>query len=84
VCQNFWKFRTEFLVFENFAPFIAISWNKKEFRFKADLEIFESTQAEGHSLRDTPKLVWRVYLVADGTRRQVFINLKFLECVSFT
>jgi hypothetical protein len=74
----------------------------------ADLEIFESMINEGHSLRDTPKLVWRymhklgivpqsdifdkitdddiveVYLVADGAQRQVFRNLKFLECVSFT
>jgi hypothetical protein len=74
----------------------------------SDLEIFESMQTEGHSLRDTPKLVWRymhklglvpqsdifdkigdediveVYLVADGAQRQVFRNLKFLECVSFT
>jgi hypothetical protein len=74
----------------------------------ADLEIFESMQSEGHSLRDTPKLVWRymnklglipqsdifdkitdddiveVYLVADGAQSQVFRNLKFLDCVSFT
>jgi hypothetical protein len=74
----------------------------------ADLEIFESMMNEGHSLRDTPKLVWRymhklrivpqsdifdkitdddiveVYLVSEGAQRQVFRNLKFLECVSFT
>jgi hypothetical protein len=74
----------------------------------SDLEIFESMLGEGHSLRDTPKLVWRylhklgltpqsdifdkitdddiveVYLVEDGAQRQVFRNLKFLECVSFT
>jgi hypothetical protein len=74
----------------------------------ADLEIFESMRNEGHSLKDTPKLVWRymhklglvpqsdifdkitdndiveVYLVSDGAQRQVFRNLKFLECVSFT